>query len=408
VIAPPKFPTLYPKQAEAIWSPARYTIIEASTKCGKTAGCLVWLIAMCWKGRQGHNFWWVAPIFPQAKIVFRRIKRMLLKSDPQQKVWEANEGEMWIGLINGARMWFKGADKPDSLYGEDVYGAVIDEASRVKEEAWHAVRSTLTSTGGSLKIIGNVRGRKNWAYRLAQRAKSGQPNMAYFKLTAYDAVDGGVLPLAEVEDAKAILPDHVFRELYLAEPSDDGGNPFGLDAIARATRPVLAAGPVKAYGVDLAKSTDWTVLCGLNGNGEVCELERWQGDWGLTRMRLIQQIGNKPALIDSTGVGDPIVEDLCRACSWVEGFKFSSTSKQQLMEGLAAAFHRSEVAIPTGWLVDECESFEFEYRPGGVRYSAPEGLHDDGVCALALAVRRLTDLRVSNVPLVIDEVVCVN
>ena len=34
----------------------------------------------------------------------------------------------------------------------------------------------------------------------------------------------------------------------------------------------------------------------------------------------------------------------------------------------------------------ELEAFEYEYRQGGVRYSAPEGMHDDGVCALALAI----------------------
>jgi hypothetical protein len=33
-------------------------------------------------------------------------------------------------------------------------------------------------------------------------------------------------------DEQATLPEHVFRELYLAEPSDDEGNPFGLEAIA--------------------------------------------------------------------------------------------------------------------------------------------------------------------------------
>ena len=38
---------------------------------------------------------------------------------------------------------------PDSLYGEDVYGAVIDEASRMKEDAWVAIQSTLTATRGT-------------------------------------------------------------------------------------------------------------------------------------------------------------------------------------------------------------------------------------------------------------------
>jgi hypothetical protein len=394
LIAPLQLPRLYPKQHAAIYAPERYTIIEASTKAGKTAGCLVWLLKEAWNApTDGRNYWWVAPVFSQAKIAFRRLKRMLRGSDPTKIAWDANETELWVSLVNGSRIWFKGSDKPDTLFGEDVYAAVIDEGSRCKEEAWHAVRSTLTATGGPVKIIGNVRGRKNWAYRLAQRAKAGAPGMAYFKLTAYDAVEGGILPASEIEDAKATLPEHVFRELYLAEPSDDGGNPFGLDAIAACTIEHLATGPAVAYGVDLAKSVDWTVVLGLNEAGQTCSLDRWRSDWGQTRRKVLDIIGDVPTLIDSTGVGDPIVEDLIRERWTVEGFKFTAQSKQQIMEGLAASIQRREAAIPAGWLVAEHESFEYEYRQGGVRYTAPEGLHDDGVCAHALAQHKLRAVR---------------
>lgn len=117
------------------------------------------------------------------------------------QVYTANESELTLTLANGAVIWFKGADKPDSLYGEDVYGAVIDEASRCKEDAWHAVRSTLTATRGPVRIIGNVKGRKNWAYQLARKAEAGAPAMHYARITAADAVAGGVLDAAEVQRA---------------------------------------------------------------------------------------------------------------------------------------------------------------------------------------------------------------
>ena len=37
--------------------------------------------------------------------------------------------------------------------------------------------------------------------------------------------------------------------------------------------------------------------------------------------------------------------------------------------------------------MSELETFEYEYTRTGVRYTAPTGLHDDGVCALALALK---------------------
>ena len=56
------------------------------------------------------------------------------------------------------------------------------------------------------------------------------------------------------------------------------------------------------------------------------------------------------------------------------------------MEGLAVAIQRGEVAFPDGVIVSELESFEHYYKRTGVQYSAPDGMFDDCVCALALAV----------------------
>jgi hypothetical protein len=126
---------------------------------------------------------------------------------------------------------------------------------------------------------------------------------------------------------------------------------------------------------------------GLDANGREVVSERWQGDWTHTRSRVLSLINGWPTLIDSTGVGDPIVEDIQKTRQNVKGFKFSSSSKQQLMEGLALAIQGGTVRYRDPLLVGELESFEYEYKAGGrVVYQAPQGLHDDGVCALALAV----------------------
>lgn len=374
-------PWLYPKQLEAIFHDKRYGCVEASTKAGKTVACIAWLFEQAAiHGGPGRNFWWVAPIFPQAKIAFRRLKRYL-----PQELYNANETELTISLPNGAVIWFKGADKPDSLYGEDVYAAVLDEASRMKEDAWIAVRSTLTATRGPVRLIGNVKGRKNFFYNLCRKAEAGEPNMAYHVITAYDAVAGGVVTLDEIEDAKRLLPEQVFNELYLCKPSDDGGNPFGLKAIRECIGPLSTLPPV-CWGIDLAKSYDWTVCIGLDAYGQVCRFERFQMPWEETITRIIGLVGNTPALVDSTGVGDPILEALQKQKRNFEGYKFTAQSKQQLMEGLAVAIQQRTTAYPDGIIVMELEQFEFEYTRTGVRYSAPQGQHDDTVCALALAV----------------------
>jgi hypothetical protein len=384
-----RLPKLYPKQHAAVFDLHRYSVIEATTKAGKTVGCLVWILYSAWtRGKDGRNWWWVAPVYSQSQVAFSRMHRMLRRADPSMLTWQKHGTESWIQLASGARIWFKSGDKPDSLYGEDVHGAVIDEASRCKEATWHAIRSTVTQTRGDIRIIGNVRGRRNWAYRIARVAESGSDVMGYHKITAVDAVEAGILAKDEIEDAEKILPRDVFRQLYLAEPTDDGGNPFGMSAIAECAQEGLSGDEPVAFGVDLAKYQNWTVIIGLDKNGRIAKIDRFQADWQQTKNRILSAVGDVPTYVDSTGVGDPIVEELHRQKGNIVGFNFTPKSKQQLMEGLASAVQRTEVGVLDGWLRNEMEVFEFEYRAGGqIRYSAPEGTHDDGVCALAMAHR---------------------
>lgn len=378
-------PVLTDYQKKILYSHARFTVTKGATKIGKTFPHLFWLFEKAHeKPKPGANYWWVAPIHAQAKIAFNRLRRVAV-----QLGYRINESELFIETDYDSRIWFKSADKPDSLYGEDVFAVVFDEFTRAKEAAWSAIRSTLTHTRGPCKFIGNSKGKKNWGHKLWLKAKSGEPGYEAFKITAYDAVDAGILQIEEVEQAKRDLPDLAFRELYLAEDLDDQANPFGIDFIKSCVDVLYNDDPV-VYGVDLAKSHDWTVVVGLNQAGKICHFERWQSDWGQTKRRIIETIGHKPALIDSTGVGDPIVEDIQRVCPNAEGYHFSSQSKQRLMEGLASSIQNNSISILSGVMYEELESFEFIYSRNGVKYSAPEGLNDDCVCALALANYQLT------------------
>jgi hypothetical protein len=386
-------PALANYQIDAIFNDARYGIIEASTKAGKTAACLVWLVEQALQGKSGQDFYWVAPVYGQCKIAFRRLKAGLPRESHT-----VNESDLTLTLINGSRIVCKSAEKPDNLYGEDVFAAVFDEASRAREEAWHALRSTLTATRGKVRIIGNVKGRKNWAYKLARKAESGEPGMSYAKITAYDAIGVGILSEDEIEDARRQLPENVFRELYLAEPSDDEGNPFGMAAIRDCVRPMSTEKPV-AFGVDLAKSVDWTCIIGLDKNKQVCVFERFQKSWNDTIETVRRVVGTTKALVDSTGVGDAVLESLqVGGRSNFEGFHFTSPSKQQLMEGLAVAIQKQAIGFPDGVIAGELESFEYEYTRTGVKYSAPSGMHDDTVCALALAFAVKPKQRWESVP----------
>jgi hypothetical protein len=80
------------------------------------------------------------------------------------------------------------------------------------------------------------------------------------------------------------------------------------------------------------------------------------------------------------------------------GYKFTSPSKQQLMEGLAVAIQKQEIRVASAVTIAELEAFEYEYTRTGVRYSAPAGVHDDCVMALALARQCAAEMGRAPVP----------
>src|ERR1700675_4045673 len=109
-------PWLYQKQEHAIFYPrdptgsiARFSLIEAATKTGKTVGCIAWLFEQALFGKDGQNYWWVAPVYGQANIAYTRMKRAYPAG-----TFKSNDGDLILQVIvSGATIWFKSAEKPN-------------------------------------------------------------------------------------------------------------------------------------------------------------------------------------------------------------------------------------------------------------------------------------------------------
>lgn len=209
-------PKLTQYQEDILYCDSRFTICEASTKIGKTF-CHIWWIyerAHADWNKDGYNHWWVAPSVAQAEIAFNRMKRAVAHTG----LYKINETKRTIITPRGSIIHFKTAKDPDSLYGEDVYTAVFDEAPRAKYAAFVALYSTLTATGGPMKMIGNFGGKANWMHLLkVKKEKEGDKQYKYFKVNAWDGVRAGVLSREIVEQAQKDLTDVEFKQLYLAE-----------------------------------------------------------------------------------------------------------------------------------------------------------------------------------------------
>jgi hypothetical protein len=92
-------------------------------------------------------------------------------------------------------------------------------------------------------------------------------------------------------------------------------------------------------------------------------------------------------------MGGPLVEQLQRLGWPVRPWTATNATKAALVDGLALALERGDVTLLRDDVqTAELEAFTSERLPSGlVRYAAPEGLHDDCVCALFLAWEACTN-----------------
>jgi hypothetical protein len=288
----------------------------------------------------------------------------------------------FIQIVGGGSIEFWSLENPLAGRSRKYKVAIIDEAAfnRNLWQSWtEAIRPTLTDLKGSAWFMSTPKG-KNDFYKLWMRGQTNEPDWMSWQMPT---ITNPFIDASEIEAARRDLPELAFKQEYLAEFNDNVANPFGLDYIRICTGQ-LSNEPAVCYGIDLAKSFDWTVIIGLDRFGVVSHFERFQRPWNETK-EIIRRLPRGAIKIDSTGVGDPITEDIQRDRGDVHSFKYTSTSKQQLMEGLAAAIHQRKVIYPEGVIKAELESFEYQMTGTGVKYTAPPGLHDDCVNALALA-----------------------
>jgi hypothetical protein len=362
-------------QRSVINSQARFIVLLCGRRWGKS---LISQVVSITEALQGKQVAYITPTYQLAKVFFDELIRLL-----PIEVADFNKSDLVVKLSTGGVIRFFTGERLDNLRGLKFHRVIIDEASFIPDlqEGWlKAIRPTLTDYKGKAIFLSTPRG-KNFFYSLYLKGKQNEQGWESFKYTTYD---NPFIDKSEIDMARNSLPEAVFNQEYLADPMDNAANPFGSEYIRKAIKPLSTKQPMY-FGIDLAKSVDWTVIVGLDENCQVCYLQRFQKDWQAT-IDAILQLPNKPTLLDSTGVGDSVVEMLQAKRSNFYGFKYTSTSKQQIMKGLAVAIQQGTISYPEGVIADELESFEYVYTAGdGVRYSAPSGLHDDAVNALALA-----------------------
>jgi len=369
------------KQKELYDIDTRFVIACVGRQWGKG---FVTMLKVIKRSQKGGVYWWVEPIIPQAKVHFRRMLKHF-----KHIIAKVNRSELSVQLVTGTVWYFKGCEKPENLDGETLDGLVLDEAAKAHEDVWfQTLLPMLAVKKGFAYLIGKPRG-NNYFKRLFKKAELKENK----DWTAYHTISktSPFFSLEEWDRAKEDTPELIFRQEYLAEFIDDAGTVFR--DISKSVKGKL--GPyyngLKYFaGIDLARTVDYTVICILNSRCELVAFERFNNiAWSLQKERIIKlcKAYDAQCLVDSTGIGDPIFDDLAMAGLKISGYKFTNQSKRALIENLVLTFERGDIIladIPV--LIDELNNFEVEQTTSGlIRYNAADGQHDDTVIALALA-----------------------
>ena len=389
----------HPGQLEVHMSTAPRRTLASGVRWGKSL-CAAWeAIAAALEPRERSIGWIAAPSYDLSEKVFREVvviaaerlrHRIITLKEHEKRLVLRNLGG-GISEIRG-----KSTDNTTSLLGEGLNWLIVDEAARMKPAVWqsHLSQRLIDKKGWAL-LISTPCG-WGWYYDLFRR---GQGDDKDYESFCFPSWTNPHLDRSLIEAERERLPERVYRQEYLAEWIGGSGQVFsGVRDVAVGEWQEARKGEVLACGIDLAKTQDFTVVIVINRKWEVVSMSRFNRIPWSAQVAKIRGVTDKynhcRCLVDSTGVGDPIVESLRKEGVNADPYLFTSRSKTALIDNLVLLIEQKKITLPrpdlAPELLEELESYQFSLTDAGtLRSSAPHGSHDDCVMALALAAWNL-------------------
>lgn len=373
---------LLPHQVDIFRSPARFKVLAAGRRWGKTKLGIALAFAAAWAG---GRVWWTSPNYPIGRIAWREIsfKSKMIGAHVRQ-------ADRLVEFPGGGYLQLKSADNPDSLRGEGLDRVILDEAAFLAESAWtEALRAALSDRGGDAVFLSTPNGR-NYFHRLHLGAGDKDEWQAW----QYPTADNPHIPPAEIALARAELAARVFAQEFEARFLDIEGAVF-RDVRARATaRPQDRAteGHDYIFGIDWARQDDFTVVLVLDlTTTESVLCDAWTGlryEVQIARVKgICERFAPLAVVSETNNMGDVLTERLQAEDIPIVPFTSTNASKMALVDSLVLSLERQAITLlPDEKLIQELEAYQATRLPSGLtRYACPEGVHDDRVMALMLA-----------------------
>lgn len=198
----------------------RFKVIAAGRRCGKSRLAAVTLLIKALEAPEGAAVLYVSPTLGQS----RQIIWDLLLDLGRPVVKAAHVNNMDITLVNGRKIYVRGADNPDTLRGLSLYFAVLDEAAFIKPDTWEKIiRASLSDRKGDAMFI-STPDKRNWFYDMYKLGLSGEDEE--WAAWHFTTKDNETIDPKEVEAAKRTLSSFAFKQEYEASFDNAGSDVF--------------------------------------------------------------------------------------------------------------------------------------------------------------------------------------
>jgi len=249
---------LHEKQKEVVESDARFKVIRAGRRSGKTILEIEEMIFTAVSGKD-RSIFYLAPTQSQARdIIWEYLKRRL------NKIGKPNETrlEMRVPTREGGEsiIYVTGWENRENFRGKKAHLQVFDELDTMKgfQIAWQEIfRPALMDTNGRATFIGTPKKENPNLRRLEKIAKIDK-DYATFHFTTKD---NPYVDPREIEKARKELEASSFKQEILAEYIDDVGALFNFSALVDVFSNTLEDKKGKYLTVDIADDgTDKTIF----------------------------------------------------------------------------------------------------------------------------------------------------
>lgn len=269
---------------------------------------------------------------------------------------------------------------------------MFSEYSVTSPKAWNYLRPILLVNGGWVIFNFTPRG-MNHAYNILQIAKNN-PNEWFSQVLTVN--DTNIITPDQIDsERREGMPEELIQQEYYCKFVEGGANFFKRVEENVWNEPGWTPKELAQFqiGVDLAKFHDYTVITRFDlSTFRALPQDRFnQIDYNLQKARIENtylKSNRGRVIIDSTGVGEPIYDDLYARGIHVEPFRFNQKSRMDLLRKLQILLEQDRIKIPNDpILIAELKSMQYQLSPAGnLTVQVPDGLHDDCIMSLALSV----------------------